>query len=84
MSSAKLLLQTIRMADGGRVVCEVSTPDGGVVQGVIEPSFFEDFIGTPQPQLTPQKQSRIIEENAAYLEAEAERLWRIGDRVIIR
>lgn len=81
--STRFLLQTLRAADGGRVVCEVSTPDGAVVQGVIEQSFFEDFTGTPEPQLSPQKQCRIVEENLAYLEQIAGELWEMGNREII-
>lgn len=81
--SMKLLLQTLRVADGGKVVCEVSAPDGSVVQGVIDQSFFEDFTGTPRPQLTPQRQSRIVEENISYLEAEAQRLWDMGSRELV-
>ena len=82
MAITKLLLETLRMADGGKVVCEVKSPDG-VLRSVIEQSFFEDFMGVPNPELTPQRQSRIVEENIAYLEAEAERLWLMGNRELV-
>jgi hypothetical protein len=82
-NTAKLLMETLRLADGGKVVCQVATPDGGVVQGVIEQSFFEDFMGMPEPKLSPQKQGRIISENIKYLEGEADRQWRLGSRELV-
>lgn len=82
-NAAKLLTDTLRLADGGRVECDVMTPDGSVAHGVIEHSFFEDFMGVPNPKLTPEKQSRIVQENMAYLEAEADRQWRMGLREVV-
>lgn len=83
MAGTKLLLETLRLADGGRVVCEVSAPDGSRAVSVIEASFFEEFIGGPKAEMTPQRQSRIVRENMGYLESEAERLWRQGARELV-
>lgn len=80
---AKLLTETLRMADGGKVECEVMTPDGGRVTSIIEQSFFEDFMGVPSPRLSAQQQNRIINDNVSYLEAEAERQWRMGSREVV-
>lgn len=80
--SIKFLLETMRLADGGRVECSVATPDGTVVQGIIEQSFFDEFVGAPQQVLTPVKRGRIVQDNIDYLEGEAERLWREGRREI--
>lgn len=82
-NTAKLLMDTLRLADGGKVVCQVVAPDGGVLQGVIEKSFFEDFMGIENPQLSPQKQGRIVSENISYLEGEADRQWRLGSREVV-
>lgn len=81
--SSKLLLDTLRLADGGHVVCDATLPDGSVVPSVIERSFFEDFMGVPNPVLTAQKQSRIVEDNLTYLEGEVERQWRLGSRSVV-
>lgn len=83
MSGVKFLLETLRLADGGKVVCEVMTPEGDLVKSMIEQSFFEDFMGVPQPNLTPQKQSRIVHDNVSYLESEAERLLQLGHRELV-
>lgn len=80
---AKLLLETLRMADGGRVVCDVAVPDGAVVQSVIEKSFFEEFAAVSVPNLTTQKKARIVNDNVAYLEAEADRQWHAGMRELV-
>jgi len=80
---AKLLLETLRSVDGGKVECDVMTPDGAVVKGEIAASFFEDFMGAPEPALSPAKRTRIVRENAGYLEAEAERQWRQGHRALV-
>lgn len=82
MSQTKLLLDSIRQADGGRVECTVSTPSG-VVRGVIEESFFEDFMGQPKPQLTPVQRQRIVRENAEWFQTEADRQLRMGNRQVV-
>ena len=86
MSNTKLLLETLRMADGGRVECSVSTPDG-LVRGVIENSFFADFLGVSEEQameqLTQARQNRIIMDNVSYFEEEADRLCRLGNRELV-
>lgn len=79
----KLLLDTLRTVDGGKVVCEVLTPEGTVVRGSIEQSFFEDFMGVPQPQLSAQRQNRIVQENVHYLETEAARLLEMGFKEVV-
>lgn len=86
MQKLKLLQETLRLADGGRVVCTAQAPDGSLVSGVIEQSFFEDFMGVPKPVLTPQRQARIVMDNVDYIEQEAGRLWQAGNRgeVVIR
>ncbi|MBI1309029.1 MAG: hypothetical protein GC129_04135 [Proteobacteria bacterium] len=83
MAMTKLLMDSVRLADGGKVVCDLAAPDGGVVHAVIETSFFEDFMGMPEPRLSAQKQSRIVRENAGYLENEADRLWKAGNRELV-
>lgn len=82
-NGVKLLLDTLRTVDGGKVVCEVLTPEGTVVRGSIEQSFFEDFMGSPQPDLSAQRQSRIVRENVDYLETEAARLLRLGFKEVV-
>ena len=84
-TKTKLLLESLRTADGGRVVCNVMTPDGLLRQSVIEKSFFEEFaVGTPsQVMNNPQRQLRIVQENAQYLESEAERLWQQGQQALV-
>lgn len=81
-TKTKLLLETLRMADGGRVVCEVMTPDGLMRQSVIERSFFEEFAASPAAP-TPARQMRIVQENADYLATEAERLWQQGQQDLV-
>jgi hypothetical protein len=83
MAVVKLMLETLRMADGGRVVCDVATPEGELVKAMIEHSFFEDFMGSPQPNLTVQKQDRIVRDNVGYLEAEVERQLQLGSRELV-
>lgn len=82
MVSARILLETLRQADGGKVVCTVATPEGPV-QGTISPSFFEEFTGTETPQLTEQRRLRIINENMGYLETQAAYQLRMGHREVI-
>ncbi len=83
MVNARILLETLRQADGGKVVCTVATPEGPV-QGTISSSFFEEFTGgTEQPQLTEQPRLRIINENVGYLEPQAASQLRMGHREVI-
>ncbi len=79
----KLLLNTVRLADGGKVECHVAAPDGTVVTGVIEQAFFEDFMGMPDPKLTLAHRGRIIQDNIDYFEREAARQWQMGKRDLI-
>lgn len=81
--SAKLLLDTLMLVDGGRVECSVAAPDGTVVKGVIPESFFEEFQTAPNMQLSPQRRGRIIQDNLAYLEAKADLQWRAGSRELV-
>jgi hypothetical protein len=86
MTATKLLLETLRLADGGKVVCAVQTPDGTVRQSVIEQSFFEEFQGAPvraAAQASASRQMRIVADNLGYLEAEAERLWQQGQTQLV-
>jgi hypothetical protein len=86
MTATKLLLETLRLADGGKVVCAVQTPDGTVRQGVIEQSFFEEFQGAPVARAastSAPRQMRIVQDNVGYLEAEAERLWQQGQTQLV-
>jgi hypothetical protein len=82
----KLLLDTLKVADNGRVECNVSTPDG-VRKGVIEASFFEEFVsaGTQNrvAALSPARQVRIVQENVAYLEQRTADLWARGERSLV-
>lgn len=81
--TTKLLLETLRQADGGTVECAVTAPDGTILRGAIEESFFEEFQIGPNTLLSPVKKARILHDNIAYLEAEAERQWRLGNRELI-
>jgi hypothetical protein len=82
-NGVKLLLDTLKTVDGGKVVCEVLTPEGTVVRGAIEQSFFEDFMGVPEPRLSDERKSRIVQENVAYLEGEATRLLHLGFKEVV-
>lgn len=83
MATMKLLLDTLKLADGGQVECSVAAPDGTVVPGVIEQAFFEDFMGTPEPKLSAAHRGRIIQDNVAYFEEEATRQWQAGRRDLV-
>lgn len=79
--TTKLLLNTLRVADGGKVVCDVSTPDGSKATSVIEQSFFAEF--NPTAANSPQRQLRIVQDNVDYLETEAQRQWAMGQTDIV-
>jgi hypothetical protein len=81
--SAKLLLDSLRLADGGKVVCRVTAPDGTVLEGVIEKSFFDEFSTAPGQVLTPVRQGRIVSDNLDYIEGEADKQWRLGSRELV-
>lgn len=81
MSNLRLDLSSLR-ADGGRVEVSFTAPNGKTVRGAIEQSFFEDFMGQPNPRLTPQHTQRIVADNQAWLAAEAERQLNLGYREI--
>lgn len=87
MTPTKLLLETLRLADGGRVVCNVQMPDGAVRQSVIESSFFEEFqapaMANRAGQTSTNRQLRIVQDNIGYLEAEAEKLWQQGQMQLV-
>jgi hypothetical protein len=82
----KLLLDTLKVADNGRVECSVITPDG-VRKGVIEASFFEEFLsaGTQNgaTALSPARQVRIVQDNVTYLEQRTAELWARGERALV-
>jgi hypothetical protein len=82
----KLLLDTLKVADNGRVECSVTTPEG-VRKGVIEASFFEEFVsaGTQNgvTALSPARQVRIVQENVAYLEQRTADMWARGERALV-
>lgn len=82
MSRTKLILETLRLADNGRVVCDMQAPSGERLNSIIEKSFFEEFTATPA-NLNPKRQLQIIQDNAEYLETEAERLWNAGQRELV-
>lgn len=75
--NARLLLNSIREADGGSVEYTVETTTGEKVSGVIEQTFFEEFKVANQP-MTGQRKERITVENADYIEEMARRQIRIG------
>lgn len=91
----KLLLETLKTVDDGHVECSVATPDGSIVQGVIEQSFFEEFKmvqpTAPQAKLDEvaakraekARQQRIVRENASFLEGEFDKQWRMGGRAFV-
>jgi hypothetical protein len=80
----KVLQDTLRQADDGRVTCTLLT-DSGRIEGIIEESFFEDFLLQPLPDggLTPARKLRIVAENSAFLESEAAKQLRLGHREVI-
>lgn len=81
--STKVLLESIRTADGGKVEYSVSTPEGTILTGTIEESFFEEFMGIPQPNLKPERKVSIIRDNIPWLEAETERQFQQGNRRLV-
>ncbi len=92
--TTKLLLETLKNADDGRVECSVATPDGTIVQGVIEQSFFEEFVmaqpaapksgGAEAAQRAEQaRQQRIVRDNARFFEGEFDKQWRMGGRKFV-
>jgi hypothetical protein len=91
----KLLLDTLQTADDGRVECSVAAPDGSILQGVIEQSFFDEFM-MAQPVAAARvtdvdgmkraeraRQQRIVRENTDFLEGEFDKQWRMGGRVFV-
>ncbi len=74
---SKLLLNSIREADGGSVEYMVQTQSGEKVRGTIENAFFQEFKVTNQ-DMTGQRKERIAVENADYIEEMANRQIRIG------
>lgn len=80
----KLVLDSIRQADSGSVTCTLETASG-LVSGTIEKTFFEEFFAGQQQALTPSRTQRVLTENQAWLEAEAERQLASGaNQVVIR
>jgi|GEM_PF-2109236 len=74
---SKLLLNSIREADGGSVEYMVQTQSGEKVRGTIENAFFQEFKVINQ-DMTGQRKERIAVENADYIEEMANRQIRIG------
>lgn len=83
LAPARILLDTLRLADNGKVQCHVAAPDGTVVQGVIEASFFDEFMTSPLDKIDTKRKGRIIQDNVDYLEEQADRLWREGNRELV-
>lgn len=81
MNKLRLDISSLR-ADGARVEVSFTTPNGQQVKGAIEQSFFEDFMGQPNPQLTQAHKQRIVSDNEAWLATEAERQLELGYREI--
>lgn len=73
----KMLLDTLKMADDGHVECSVAAPDGTVLQGVIEQSFFEDFKVASAVTPAVAKVTETGPQAEAAKRAEAARLHRI-------
>lgn len=72
-----LNLTTLK-ADDARVEVSFTVGNGQVVKGSIENSFFQEFVSSPAQQLSPARRQRIVEENATWLAAEADRQLRMG------
>ncbi len=81
--STKLILDSLMQADDGRVECKMMAPDGTVVPGIIEQSFFQEFATSPVEVIKPEKKGRIVRDNLAYLEKVSDRLWREGNRELV-
>lgn len=73
----KLLLDSIKDADGGMVEYTVQTEQGEQVRGKIEQTFFDDFKVRGQ-KMTNERKQRIARDNADYIEEIAGRQIRIG------
>lgn len=78
--STKLLLETLRTATDGKVEVSVSTPQG-LVRGVIEESFFQEFVPNVTAASTARL-TRIVADNAIYLEGEAAKQLAQGHQAI--
>ena len=81
--STKLILDSLQQADDGRVECKMMAPDGTVLHGIIEQSFFQEFVTSPTEVIKPEKKGRIVRDNLAYLESVSDRLWREGNRELV-
>lgn len=82
MAQLKLDLTSLKPT-AGRVECSFVTPQGTVVKGAIEESFFQDFLSQPTPKLSVIHQQRILADNQTWLVAEAERQLRLGHTSVI-
>ncbi|PZP39437.1 MAG: hypothetical protein DI585_04140 [Pseudomonas fluorescens] len=81
--TVKILLDSLRLADGGRVECRIATPDGKIVDGAIEQAFFEDFMGVPNPRIGVAHMKEILANNLDYFEKVAEQQWNMGSREVV-
>ncbi len=80
MDKAKLLLETLRTATDGSVEVSVKT-NTGLVRSVIEESFFQEFVPN-MAKLSPAKLTRIVQDNAEYLEGEVTKQLTLGHQQV--
>lgn len=73
--SAKLLPNSIHLADDGKVVCEVQEGETKY-PSVIEASFFEDMLG--HTNITPSQKVRLAHDSSNYIERQATTQIRMG------
>jgi hypothetical protein len=77
---AKILKETLKVADGGRVECTVLAGDR-LVRGIIENTFFEDILGQSNAP-APQKLA-LSSANLNYLEQVATHQLDAGEQEVI-
>ena len=78
--TTKVLPNSFKIADGGKVECEIVSNEK-VYRGVIEQSFFEDFFGN-QPANTQQK-LKATEDNMRYFAQMAEKQINEGEQTVV-
>lgn len=81
MALPKLLLETLRTATDGHVEVSVSTPQG-MVKGIIEESFFQEFSPAPTA-LSAARLTRIVADNTTYLEGEVAKQLALSPQQVV-
>jgi hypothetical protein len=77
---ARILKETLKVANGGRVECTVLAGNR-LVRGIIENTFFEDVLGRSNVP-APQKLA-LSNDNLRYLEQMANRQLDAGEQEVV-